>query len=91
MSITIIPAIDLLDGRCVRLLHGDFDNCKVYDLDAARLAANYAAQGADWLHVVDLAASRDNRSRRGAASASRRTYNCDSTTAPAASWRAASA
>lgn len=59
MSITIIPAIDLLDGRCVRLLHGDFDKCKVYDLDAARLAADYAAQGADWLHVVDLAASRD--------------------------------
>ena len=59
MSITIIPAIDLLDGRCVRLLHGDFGNCKVYDLDAARLAADYAAQGADWIHVVDLAASRD--------------------------------
>ena len=59
MSITIIPAIDLLDGRCVRLLHGDFDNCKVYDLDAGRLAANYAAEGAEWLHVVDLAASRN--------------------------------
>lgn len=59
MSITIIPAIDLLDGRCVRLLRGDFDNCKVYDLDAGRLAADYAAQGAEWLHVVDLAASRD--------------------------------
>jgi phosphoribosylformimino-5-aminoimidazole carboxamide ribotide isomerase len=59
MSMTIIPAIDLLDGRCVRLLRGDFDNCKVYDLDAARLAADYSGQGAEWLHVVDLAASRD--------------------------------
>lgn len=59
MSITIIPAIDLLDGHCVRLLRGNFDNCKVYDLDAARLAADYARQGAEWLHVVDLAASRD--------------------------------
>jgi phosphoribosylformimino-5-aminoimidazole carboxamide ribotide isomerase len=59
MSITIIPAIDLLDGRCVRLLQGNFDNCKVYDFDAARLAADYAGQGAEWLHVVDLAASRD--------------------------------
>jgi phosphoribosylformimino-5-aminoimidazole carboxamide ribotide isomerase len=59
MSLTIIPAIDLLDGRCVRLLHGDFNKCKVYDLDAGRLAADYAAQGAEWLHVVDLAASRD--------------------------------
>ena len=40
MSIQIIPAIDLLDGSCVRLLHGDFDKCKVYELDAVRLAAN---------------------------------------------------
>jgi phosphoribosylformimino-5-aminoimidazole carboxamide ribotide isomerase len=59
MSLQIIPAIDLLDGSCVRLLHGDFDKCKVYDLDAIRLAARYAREGAGWLHVVDLAASRD--------------------------------
>ena len=37
MSVQIIPAIDLLDGSCVRLLHGDFEKCKVYELDAARL------------------------------------------------------
>lgn len=59
MSFEIIPAIDLLDGSCVRLLHGDFEQCKVYDLEAARLARVYADQGAGWLHVVDLAASRD--------------------------------
>jgi phosphoribosylformimino-5-aminoimidazole carboxamide ribotide isomerase len=59
MSIQIIPAIDLLDGSCVRLLHGDFDKCKVYEPDAARLASTYAKEGAEWLHVVDLAASRD--------------------------------
>ncbi len=59
MSIRIIPAIDLLDGSCVRLLHGDFQKCKVYELDATRLAARYAKDGAEWLHVVDLAASRD--------------------------------
>jgi phosphoribosylformimino-5-aminoimidazole carboxamide ribotide isomerase len=59
MSFQIMPAIDLLDGSCVRLLHGDFDKCKVYDLEAVRLAATYAREGADWLHVVDLAASRD--------------------------------
>ena len=59
MSFTIIPAIDLLDGNCVRLLHGDFNRCKVYEIDAGRLAMDYAAQGAKWLHVVDLAASRD--------------------------------
>lgn len=59
MSIDIIPAIDLLDGSCVRLLRGEFDKCKVYDLDAVRLARQYADEGAKWLHVVDLAASRD--------------------------------
>lgn len=59
MTFEILPAIDLLDGQCVRLLHGDFDKCKVYDTDALRLARRYAEDGADWLHVVDLAASRD--------------------------------
>lgn len=61
MSFEILPAIDLLDGSCVRLLHGDFEQCKVYELDAARLARRYADEGARWLHVVDLAASRDGR------------------------------
>jgi phosphoribosylformimino-5-aminoimidazole carboxamide ribotide isomerase len=59
MSLILIPAIDLLDGRCVRLLHGDFERCRVYEQDACRLAADYAGQGSEWLHVVDLAASRD--------------------------------
>jgi len=55
----LIPAIDLLDGRCVRLLHGDFGQVTHYPLAAAELAGVYAQQGAEWLHVVDLAASRD--------------------------------
>ena len=55
----LIPAIDLLDGRCVRLLHGDFDKVTHYPWSTLELAAHYAAGGAEWLHVVDLAASRD--------------------------------
>jgi phosphoribosylformimino-5-aminoimidazole carboxamide ribotide isomerase len=55
----LIPAIDLLDGRCVRLLHGDFEKVTHYPLAAAELAKSYADAGARWLHVVDLAASRD--------------------------------
>jgi phosphoribosylformimino-5-aminoimidazole carboxamide ribotide isomerase len=55
----LVPAIDLLDGHCVRLLHGDFNKCKIYDLNPVTLAGEYAAAGAGWLHVVDLAASRD--------------------------------
>lgn len=55
----LIPAIDLLDGRCVRLLHGDFDQVTHYPDSAKQLAVKYAEAGAEWLHVVDLAASRD--------------------------------
>lgn len=55
----LIPAIDLLDGRCVRLLHGDFEQVTHYPLAPAELARSYADAGAEWLHVVDLAASRD--------------------------------
>jgi phosphoribosylformimino-5-aminoimidazole carboxamide ribotide isomerase len=57
--VILIPAIDLLDGRCVRLRQGDFDRCQVYDSPAAEIASAYAGAGAEWLHVVDLAASRD--------------------------------
>ncbi len=55
----LIPAIDLLDGRCVRLLHGDFNEVTVYGEDPLPLAKGYLEHGAQWLHVVDLAASRD--------------------------------
>ena len=55
----LIPAIDLLDGRCVRLLHGDFKKVTHYPVMPGELAGKYARSGAEWLHVVDLAASRD--------------------------------
>lgn len=55
----LIPAIDLLDGRCVRLLHGDFAQVTHYPAAAEELAKLYSDAGAQWLHVVDLAASRD--------------------------------
>jgi phosphoribosylformimino-5-aminoimidazole carboxamide ribotide isomerase len=59
LTVKILPAIDLLDGDCVRLKHGDFNRCKVYDVDPVNLAEKYAEEGAGWLHIVDLAASRD--------------------------------
>ncbi len=55
----LIPSIDLLAGRVVRLRQGDFGKVSHYDVDAASLAEGYAAAGAEWLHVVDLEASRD--------------------------------
>ncbi len=55
----LIPSIDLLDGDVVRLRHGDFNECKRYPGSALQIANSYAEAGAEWLHVVDLAASRD--------------------------------
>ena len=55
----LIPAIDLLDGRCVRLLYGDFKQVTHYPAAPGDLARSYSDAGANWLHVVDLAASRD--------------------------------
>ena len=55
----VIPAIDLLDGQCVRLRHGDFNQCTYYPVVPETLAKQYENAGAEWLHVVDLAASRD--------------------------------
>ena len=55
----LIPAIDLKKGRCVRLLHGDFDTETRYDTSPDALYDHYAGLGADWLHVVDLDGARD--------------------------------
>lgn len=55
----LIPSIDLLDGDVVRLRHGDFNECKRYPGGALQIANGYAEAGAEWLHLVDLAASRD--------------------------------
>lgn len=63
----LIPAIDLLDGRCVRLVHGDFNEVTYYDSEPEALAEDYHEQGAHWLHVVDLEASRDGEAADTAA------------------------
>jgi phosphoribosylformimino-5-aminoimidazole carboxamide ribotide isomerase len=48
------PAIDLKEGRCVRLRQGEMDSATVFNDDPAALAASFAAAGCSWLHVVDL-------------------------------------
>ena len=53
-AFTIYPAIDLKGGRCVRLLQGRADAETVYGHDPVEMARHWAAQGATWLHVVDL-------------------------------------
>jgi phosphoribosylformimino-5-aminoimidazole carboxamide ribotide isomerase len=50
----VIPAIDLQDGRCVRLYQGDFTTTTVYGEDPVAMARHWESQGARILHVVDL-------------------------------------
>lgn len=57
-TLTLYPAIDVRNGRIVRLSQGDYDQETRYGDDPLALAQAYAAQGAEWLHLVDLDAAR---------------------------------
>src|ERR1700682_2301974 len=59
----ILPAIDLLDGRPVRLRQGDFDRVTRFGDDAVALARRWADAGAKRLHVVDLDGARSGQWR----------------------------
>ena len=50
----LIPAIDLKDGRCVRLRQGDLDDATVFSEDPAAMAELWLSRGARRLHLVDL-------------------------------------
>ena len=55
----LLPAIDILGGRVVRLRQGDFEREIAYEADPVAVAARFVSQGATWLHVVDLDGARD--------------------------------
>ena len=57
----IYPAIDIRDGRCVRLRQGDYSQETRYADDPAEVAARFKAAGAAWLHVVDLDGAKAGR------------------------------
>jgi len=57
--VLLIPAIDLRNGRCVRLLKGDFAAETRYEFEPHELLQRYRGIGASWLHVVDLDGARD--------------------------------
>ncbi|MCJ1909235.1 1-(5-phosphoribosyl)-5-[(5-phosphoribosylamino)methylideneamino]imidazole-4-carboxamide isomerase [Planococcus ruber] len=55
----IYPAIDLRGGKCVRLFQGDYDQETVYGDSPVDMAKQFAASGAEWIHMVDLDGAKD--------------------------------
>lgn len=62
----IIPALDLIDGQIVRLYQGDYNRQTDYGADPIARAQQYAAEGAERLHLVDLSGARDPAARQTA-------------------------
>ena len=58
MSFIIYPAIDLIDGKCVRLYQGDYAKETIYEDDPISQALEFESDGAKWIHLVDLDAAR---------------------------------
>ncbi len=54
MNIELIPAIDIIDGKCVRLTKGDYDQKKIYNENPVEVAQHFESLGFKRLHVVDL-------------------------------------
>src|SRR4029078_8760955 len=63
----LFPAIDLMDGACVRLERGDMDKATTFSTDPAAQARALADAGFEWLHVVDLNGAFAGRAVNGAA------------------------
>lgn len=59
--IQLIPAIDLIEGKCVRLTQGDYDTKKIYNEDPLEVAKMFEAYGIRRLHLVDLDGAREGR------------------------------
>lgn len=55
----VYPAIDIRNGKAVRLIEGDFDRETVFDADPVDAALRWEDQGAEWIHIVDLDGARD--------------------------------
>lgn len=60
---TVIPAIDILGGECVRLSQGNYDEATVYDADPVAVARSFAKAGATRIHIVDLDAAHGDPGR----------------------------
>jgi len=63
VSFTVFPAVDISDGRCVRLLQGRFGTETVYSDDPVEVALGFCRAGARWLHIVDLDGAKTGEAR----------------------------
>jgi phosphoribosylformimino-5-aminoimidazole carboxamide ribotide isomerase len=54
VNMRIIPAIDIIDGKCVRLTKGDYSTKKIYNENPLEVAKEFEASGIEYLHLVDL-------------------------------------
>jgi phosphoribosylformimino-5-aminoimidazole carboxamide ribotide isomerase len=61
MSFTIYPAIDMRGGKCVRLLQGDYEKETIYGDSPFEMAQQFAFEGAEWIHMVDLDGAKDGK------------------------------
>jgi phosphoribosylformimino-5-aminoimidazole carboxamide ribotide isomerase len=60
----VYPAMDLMDGQCVRLAQGRFEDRTTYSSDPAQALARFAEDGAEWAHIVDLDGARAKEPRQ---------------------------
>ena len=58
----IFPAIDILNGQCVRLIQGDYNKEKVYSNSPIHMAKKWEEKGAEYIHIVDLDGAKTGRS-----------------------------
>jgi phosphoribosylformimino-5-aminoimidazole carboxamide ribotide isomerase len=61
MALIVIPSVDLRGGRVVRLKQGDYGQQLNYDVDPIETAREFAAAGAQWMHIVDLDGAKEGR------------------------------
>ena len=59
----IIPAIDIIDGKCVRLTHGDYEQKKIYNEHPLEVARQFEDAGLQRLHLVDLDGAKEGMVR----------------------------
>lgn len=59
----IIPAIDLIDGKCVRLIEGNFKEKSIYSNNPEEIAEIFKKNGAKRMHIIDLDAAKSGKSK----------------------------